>query len=301
MTNDEFKMPKEVRSPKPEASPFARALRFVIRDASPLRHSSFGIRHFLGGLLFLLFAFSLLAAEVIPRSPEKYFNDYAGVVSKQTAQNLNRQLEDFEKATSSQIVVAIYPKMQSGSSVEDYAQHIFEAWKPGQKKQNNSAILLVFMQDHKMRIHTGYGLEGALPDVVCKRILDDEIAPRFKAGDFNGGMTAGVNAMIAATRGEYKGTGRTQRQAQGGSSGNSPLIPLLAFGFIFGISILSRLRRRAATQYGSSGRSSWSQGWYFDTSGGGSGGGWSGGGGDGGGGFSGGGGDSGGGGASGSW
>ena len=150
-----------------------------------------------------------------------------------------------------------------------------------------------------MRIHTGYGLEGALPDVICKRILDDEIAPRLKAGDFNGGMTAGVNAMIAAARGEYKGTGRTHRQEEGGSSSGIGFLFVVLF---VAIVIASKLRRGTATQYGATGRRSWNQGWYIDSSGGGSsGGGWSGGGGDSGGGFSGGGGDSGGGGASGSW
>ena len=249
---------------------------------------------------FLFLTTLLHAGEVIPPVPEHYFNDYSGRVSKQVTQELNRRLEDFEKATSSQILVAIYPKMQTDSSLEDYAQRLFEAWKPGQKKLSNGALLLVFVQDHKMRIQTGYGLEGALPDVLCKRILEDEIAPRFKAGDFNGGMIAGVNAMMAATKGEYKGTGKPVRRPHK----NAP-VPF-QFVFLFFLAIiwfLSKLRRGTATQYGSSGCQRWNQGWYIDTnSRGSSGGGWSGGGGnDGGGGFSGGGGDSGGGGSSGSW
>jgi uncharacterized protein len=248
------------------------------------------------GFFFLVLATVIHGAEIIPPVPSRYFNDNAGVVSAQVAQSLNQQLEDFEKATSSQIVVAIYPKMQADSSLEDYAQHIFEAWKPGQKKLSNGAVLLVFVQDHKMRIHTGYGLEGALPDVICKRILGDEIAPRLKAGDFSGGMTAGVNAMIAAARGEYKGTGTTHQQMEGNEG--APFIWIVLFWIVVVIiAILSKLRRSTATQYGAHGRQSWNQGWYFDSnSGGSSGGGWSGGGG-----FSGGGGSSGGGGASGSW
>ena len=269
---------------------------------------------FLCVALVLFFATVVHATEVIPPSPDKYFNDYAGVVGKPVAQTLNKQLEDFEKATSSQIVVAIYPKKQSDSSLEDYAQHIFEAWKPGQKNLNNGAILLIFVQDHKMRIHTGYGLEGAMPDALCKQILDDEITPRLKAGDFNGGMSAGVKAMMAAARGEYKGTGKTQRQMEMQGTGNSDsasvLIAFFFFAMLF-IFILSRLRNGSAAMYGSTGRRNWNQGWCFPPNiGGGSGGGWSGGGdsgggfsggGDSGGGFSGGGGDSGGGGASGSW
>ena len=260
------------------------------------------LRRLLGACAFaLVLAASTRAAEVIPPAPPRYFNDRAGVVSQQVAQGLNRQLEEFEKATSSQIVVAIYPKMQSGSSLEDYAQRIFEAWKPGQKGLSNGAVLFVFVQDHKMRIQTGYGLEGALPDAICKRILDDEIAPRLKAGDFSGGMAAGVAAMISAARGEYKGTGKTHRK----SDTNPDLAKgmVFFFGLVFVLIVLfSKLRRSTATQFGSSGRRKWNQGWYIDTSGGGSsGGGWSSSGDSGGGGFSGGGGDSGGGGASGSW
>jgi uncharacterized protein len=257
------------------------------------------LRPLLSIALFFVLITLLRGAEVIPPAPAQYFHDGAGVVSKEVAGKLNRQLEDFEKATSSQIVVAIYPKMQTGSSIEDYAQRIFEAWKPGQKGLSNGAVLFVFVQDHKMRIQTGYGLEGALPDAICKRILDDEIAPRLKAGDFNGGMSAGANAMMSAARGEYKGTGGTRRQSDTNPELAKGLVFLFSFIFVL-IVVSSKLRRNTATQFGSSGRQSWNQGWYIDSSRGGGGGGWSSGGG-GGGGFSGGGGDSGGGGASGSW
>src|SRR5437868_1073688 len=156
----------------------------------------------------LLGCLAASAAEVIPPSPPKYFNDYAGVTSAATAARLDRTLEDFEKQTSSQIVVAVYPKMQTDSSIEDYAVRVFRSWGVGQRANNNGAVLLVFVQDHKMRIATGYGLEGALPDAICKRILDNELTPRFKNNDFDGGLSAGVTAMIAATKGEYTGTGR---------------------------------------------------------------------------------------------
>src|SRR5689334_21466471 len=83
-------------------------------------------------------------AEVIPPSPPKYFNDFAGVTSAATQEHLNQTLEDFEKQTSSQIVVAIYPKMQSDSSIEDYAVRVFRSWAVGQRQKNNGALLLVF-------------------------------------------------------------------------------------------------------------------------------------------------------------
>ena len=104
-------------------------------------------------------------------------------------------------------MVAVFPKMQSDSSIEDYTVRVARSWQVGQKNKNNGAVLFVFVQDHKMFLQVGYGLEGVLPDALCKRIIDEQITPRFKAGDFDGGLTAGVQAILAATKGEYKGTG----------------------------------------------------------------------------------------------
>ena len=254
----------------------------------------------IGVIGFLLLVASLLgAAEVMPPPPARYFNDYARVVSAQTAERLNRQLEDFEKATSSQVVVAVFPKMESPSSLEDYVHRMFQAWKIGQQQRNNGVLLAVFTQDRKLRIETGYGLEGPLPDALSRRIIADEITPRFKQGDYDAGITAGVNAILAATRGEYKGTGGTARVA-----GPQGLISRIIFnrffpwhlflGFLLLRFLLGRIFGRRGTVYDSGGRRSYG-GWIS-----GGGGSWGGGGGSSGG-FSGGGGSSGGGGASGSW
>jgi len=245
----------------------------------------------------LVLALSVLAAEIIPPASPKYFNDFANVTKPGTAERLNAALEQFEKDTSSQFVVAVFPKMQSDSSVEDYVNRLFRAWKIGEQQKNNGLLLAVFVQDRKMRIEVGYGLEGAVPDAIAKRIIDNEITPRFRNGDFDGGLSDGVTALMQAARGEYKGTGRTVDQSRGG--GRLPLVKLLplflVFGFVF-LAIVSSLLRRRGTVYGGRGRG-WGAAPVFW--GGGGGGGWSGGGG--GGGFSGGGGSSGGGGASGSW
>ena len=115
-----------------------------------------------GSVLFL--ACAVRAGEVIPPPPAGYFNDYANVVSASTAQPLDQILEQFERDTSNQIVVAIYPKMQSDSSIEDYTVRVAESWKVGQRLKNNGAVLFVFVQDRKLYIQVGYGLEGALPD-----------------------------------------------------------------------------------------------------------------------------------------
>ena len=233
-----------------------------------------------------------LAAETLPPKPAHYFNDYANVVNSATAEKLNARLEEFERTTSCQVVVAVFPKMQSNSSLDDFSQRIFQSWKPGQKDKNNGVVFLVFLQEHAMRIQTGYGLEGALPDALCKRIVADEVAPCFKRGDYAAGLSAGVEAILKATRGEYKGTGKSKGSTV---ANKDPLtfvldhLPLIIFFVVVLFGILRSAMQPRGRVYRRGGGTYW---------GGSGGGGWSsGGGGD----FSGGGGSSGGGGASGSW
>ena len=231
---------------------------------------------------FGLLAVNALAADA-PAKPARYFNDYAALIDPRTAQQLDQRLEDFERQTSNQILVVIYPCLPADSSVEDFTQDAFRAWKPGQSGRNNGAMLFVFVKDRKMRIQTGYGLEGALPDAICKRIISDEMAPRFQAGDFAGGMTAAVNAMIAATRGEYKGTGQTvaQARAQDSQKREGSTVDLVFFLVVLGVVVISWLRAaRRGTVFTSSG-SRGSGGIWWIGGGGGGGGGFSGGGGGG--------------------
>ena len=131
-------------------------------------------------ILILLLGFRLFAEEVIPPPPAAYFNDYAHVVSAGTAAQLNSTLENFERQSSDQILIAIFPKMQSDSSVEDYTVRVARSWQVGQKAKNNGAVLFVFVQDHKLFLQVGYGLEAVLPDALCKRIIDEQITPSFQ-------------------------------------------------------------------------------------------------------------------------
>jgi uncharacterized protein len=245
-------------------------------------------------LLPLLLALGLSgaswAAEVLPPPPAAYCNDAAGVLSRATVARLNAQLADYERRTSNQIVVAIYPKMASDSSVEDYTVRLAQSWHVGQKGKDNGAVLFVFVADHKMYIQVGYGLEGALPDIAAKRIIAGEVAPRFRQGDYDGGISAGVAAMMAATQGEYKGTGATVAGGRDQTAGRFSVGILI---FLFLVVGAIRLFAGGSRVYGSTG-------FYGGGWGGGFGGG-SGFGGGGGGGFSGGGGSFGGGGAGGSW
>ena len=163
----------------------------------------------------VLAALLLVAASAVPISalaytspgnPAGYVNDFAHVLSDQAKQSLEAELTDFEKTTSNEIAVAIVPSM-SGDYVENYAVKLFEEWKIGQKDKNNGILLVLSIEEHKMRIEVGYGLEGALPDSLAQSILNTEMTPRLKAGDYDGAVTAGVHAIEAATKGEYTGSG----------------------------------------------------------------------------------------------
>jgi uncharacterized protein len=204
---------------------------------------------FLIATLVALASLSSQAAEVIPPKPAGYFNDYASVVSKEAASRLNEQLAQFERDTSNQVVVAVFPKMQSDSSIEDYTQRIAQAWGVGQKDRRNGAVLFVFVQDRKMYIQVGYGLEGGLPDITAFDITEYQIKPRFRANDYEGGLAAGIDSIIKAIRGEYKGSGKTVRERAGTSSGKFPFSFLLFLFVAIIFFIVPRFSRKRGYRY----------------------------------------------------
>ena len=239
----------------------------------------------------------------IPGKPQRYVTDRAGVFGSGQAEALNSRLEQFEKDTSSQILVWVDRKIPEGFTLEDFTVRAAQKWGAGHKKEDNGAVLFVFTEDRKVRIEVGYGLEGALPDITAKQIIDNEIVPQFRAGDYAGGITAGATGMMAAVKGEYKWTGRTVdegRRRRSDSSGDC-LTAAIFLGIFVVLPILFRRNR-----FRSHGGGGWWGGFGGPFIGGGFGGGGfggfgGGGGGFSGGGFSGGGGSFGGGGASGSW
>ena len=252
--------------------------------------------------VLILTAAVVFAAVQVPPKPTRYVTDGAGVLGSRT-EAINSQLEQFERETSNQIIVWTSPHVPEDTTLEEFTVAAARAWQVGQAGKNNGAVLFVFPEDHKMRIEVGYGLEGSLPDATAHRIQEEEILPRFRSGDYAGGVEAGVTAMIAATKGEYKGSGRTVAEGarrKSVSSLTGCIVPLV-FLIFFILLPLSRLGRRGWRTYG--GRGWWTGGGGFGGFGGGFGGGGGGfsGGGFSGGGFSGGGGSFGGGGSSGSW
>jgi uncharacterized protein len=220
----------------------------------------------------------------------EYVTDQTSTLSAGELSSLNARLRQFDDTTSTQIVVVLLPTI-GRDALEEVSLKIVEVNKVGQKGKDNGALLLVVKNDRLMRIEVGYGLEGVLTDALSAQIIRREIAPRFKGGDFAGGIEAGVDAIMKATRNEYKADPRTKKQER-----TFPL-PFVVF-IILLIMALSRMRRRSRLMGGvfppvgggwGGGRGGWGGGFG------------GGGGGFGGGGFSGGGGSFGGGGSSGSW
>jgi uncharacterized protein len=219
--------------------------------------------------------------------------DFTNTLTYNDWRSLESRLKQFEDSTSTQIAVLLLNSL-NGSDIFDYSMKVFDENKIGTKSKNNGVLIVVAKDDHKIRIHTGYGLEGVLTDALTTQIIERDIKPYFKTNNFYGGLSSGISSIIAATAGEYK------VQARGKSAPMITVIMIMIFFGVMGAFVLPFLSGRRRYVIGSRG-SMYGSGWGWPYGGSGSGGGFSGGSFGGGGGWSGGGGMSGGGGATGSW
>ncbi len=251
-------------------------------------------------IVFVIAVFSFTSAKaqnVIEKpNPPVLVTDLAGVLSPEQKQALENKLVAIDDSSSNQIAVVILPTLD-GNPIEEYATKLFRTWGIGNKKTNNGILLLIAIQDKKIRIETGYGLEGAIPDITANSIIDNDIKPAFREQAYFEGIDKATDDIAKAAVGEYKV--KRERQAKGKGSN------LILFVFIVFI-IVAILGKKGGggSNIGGGGFSDIATGMLLGSllGGGGrsSGGDWGGGGGGGGfGGF--GGGSSGGGGASGGW
>jgi uncharacterized protein len=255
-------------------------------------------------LLFLLiFTCLTSAAQNIPAppNPPRLVNDFAHVMTSDQVEELESKLVAYDDSTSIQIAV-ITVQTTGDYAIEDYALKILRDWKIGNKKTNNGLVILAAIQDHKVYIATGYGMEGAVPDITSKQIVEDEIVPNFKQQNYYRGFDLAADGIIKASRGEYTApSGYNQRGQHGSGRGN--ILGVIIFIVIIVVLISRGGGRGGGGMFSGSGVLPFILGSMIGS--GGRGGGWSGGGGfggGGGGGFGGfGGGSGGGGGAGGSW
>jgi uncharacterized protein len=150
--------------------------------------------------LFLCWAGAAAADVAVPPLTGRVV-DLTGTLSSDQIAAQTQRLKDLEKRKGSQVAVLIVPTTQP-ETIEQYALRVAEAWKIGRRKIDDGALLVVAKDDHKLRIEVGYGLEGALTDVTARRIIDEVIAPRFRTGDFAGGIDAGITRIISVIDGE---------------------------------------------------------------------------------------------------
>jgi len=181
--------------------------------------------------LMLCWAFAALADVAVPPLTGRVVDRTATLSSGDIA-SLDRTLKDFEARKGSQVAVLIVPTTQP-ETIEQYSIRVAEAWKIGRKKIDDGAILVVAKEDHKLRIEVGYGLEGALTDATAKRIIDEIITPKFRSGDFAGGISDGVNRILRVVDGEPLPAPAQRQQNLGGLlSQIDPFNPFLIFAVI---------------------------------------------------------------------
>lgn len=193
---------------------------------------------FIFGVFFSLYL--IAGAFTLPAAPLGYVNDYANILSSGGKQRLEEELRSFTASTSNEIAVVTVPDL-GGDTVEHYATKLFETWKIGTAKNDNGVLLLIARDEHKLRIEVGYGLEGALPDILAKDIIDNQITPSFKKGDYDTGVIQGVKAIMEATRGEYTIQASTAKKGKSSSPDFFIFILIVGIqGLIFFVSILGR-------------------------------------------------------------
>jgi len=149
-------------------------------------------------LKFFLILFPIF---FIAFKPEGYLNDFSGLLSQSQRENLEKRLIEIEKETTNEIAILIIKSLE-GKSIEEYANEIFNEWKIGKKGKDNGVLILISLDDRKIRIEVGYGLESILTDSVCGRIIRDVMAPYFRKSDYYNGIKEAVETIYKITKGE---------------------------------------------------------------------------------------------------
>lgn len=186
-------------------------------------------------LLCFFFSSSILFAQIFPERPNRLVNDYTGTLSADEVNTLERKLVAYNDSTSTQVSVVIVNSLE-GYDVADYANRLAEQWGIGQKEKNNGVIVLTSIQDRRVTIQTGYGLEGVLPDAICKRIIEKEITPEYKRGNYYQGLDNATTAIFKFAAGEYTASNYKK-------GGKFPFALIILFFIVF-VWLMSRSKRK---------------------------------------------------------
>lgn len=172
-------------------------------------------------LLSVLWISGVWGQNILPKpNPPKLVTDVANVLSTEQRQILEQKLVALDDSTSNQIAIVLIPTLED-YPIEEYANKLFREWGIGNQKTNNGVLIIAAINDRKIRIEVGYGLEGAIPDVTTASIIRNDIAPNFKEGNYYRGLDKAIESLSKAAVGEYKV--KRERKGSGGSSGKSVL------------------------------------------------------------------------------
>jgi uncharacterized protein len=193
-------------------------------------------------LLILLLALPAWAQVAVPQLTARV-TDLTGTLTKEQTASLEQRLQSFEARKGSQIALLMVPTT-APEAIEQYALRVAERWKIGRKNVDDGAILVVAKNDRALRIEVGYGLEGALNDATASRIIREAIVPRFREGDFYGGINAGVDRMLRVIDGEPLPEPASPAPQVGGGFGQS--LPILLVLAVVAGGLLRRMLGRTA-------------------------------------------------------
>ncbi|MGI8584319.1 MAG: TPM domain-containing protein, partial [Chitinophagaceae bacterium] len=180
-------------------------------------------------LIFILFSIQFVTAQTIqPRpNPPVAVNDFGNFLEPFQREALEKKIRDYNDSTSSAIVIVTVPDLQ-GYDIAELALKYMRDWKPGIADRDNGVIILVSKAERKARIETGYGMEGVLPDVIAKHIIEERMIPAFKQNDYYRGFDNAVDAIILAAAGEYKATPKKNK-----GRGGIPFPTIIIIAVIF--------------------------------------------------------------------
>ena len=207
------------------------------------------LKRWLAALAAVLCGIAFLApahADVAIPALKSQVTDLTGTLTAEQKNTLEQRLAAFESAKGSQIAVLMLSSTKP-EEIEQFSIRVAEAWKIGRKGTDDGLILVVAKDDRRLRIEVGYGLEGAIPDAVAKRVISETITPRFKAGDFYGGISAGVDQLIKLVEGEkLPPPSASERKSETGAGARDPteyLVPAFFFILIAGAALRAVLGR----------------------------------------------------------
>jgi uncharacterized protein len=216
-------------------------------------------------LLLLLLNLPVIRGQKIPDPmiPQRLVNDFTGLLTADQRNSLENKLVVFDDSTSTQICVVTYDDLQ-GYSANEFGTALFQKWGIGQKSKSNGILILISPRNRQMTIQPGYGLEGAVPDAICKRIIEHEMVPAFRQGNYFKGIDKATQTLMALTKGEFTADEYAKKTGSGGGGFLPVLFVIIIFLVVFS-SIASKRRIYAAgksipwwilmTMLGSSGHS----------------------------------------------